>query len=144
MYAVSTYIEKQQLERNINISYTQGTRRSTDEGNTIFNLEDSFAVLDKIRDTPKYWQQAKNELIAKLENLGPFKFFFPLSCAEKRWLENMAVILKNSLGDKLISYKYREQIESDAKDSNETHPEVELLIDGMRMDEYFEHNNKKE
>ena len=141
VYAASTYIEKQQLERNINISYTRGTRRSTDEGNTIFNLEDSFAVLDKISNTPKYWQQAKNELIAKLENLGPFQFFFTLSCAEKRWLENMAVILKNSLGDKLISYKYREQIESDAEDSNETQPEVELLIDGMRMDVYFEHNN---
>ena len=141
VYAASTYIEKQQLERNINIAYTRGTRRSTDEGNTIFNLEDSFAVLDKISNTPKYWQQAKNELVAKLENLGPFQFFFTLSCAEKRWLENMAVILKNSLGDKLISYKYREQIESDAEDSNETQPEVELLIDGMRMDEYFEHNN---
>ena len=56
VYAASTYIEKQQLERNINISYTRGTRRSTDEGNTIFNLEDSFAVLDKISNTPKYWQ----------------------------------------------------------------------------------------
>ena len=79
VYPASTYIEKQQLERNINISYTRGTRRSTDEGNTIFNLEDSFAVLDKISNTSKYWQQAKNELIAKLENLGPFQFFFTLS-----------------------------------------------------------------
>ena len=79
VYPASTYIEKQQLERNINISYTRDTRRSTDEGNTIFNLEDSFAVLDKINNTSKYWQQAKNELIAKLENLGPFQFFFTLS-----------------------------------------------------------------
>ena len=141
VYAASTYIEKQQLERNINISYTRGTRRSTDEGNTIFNLEDSFAVLDKISNTPKYWQQAKNELIAKLENLGPFQFFFTLSCAEKRWLENMAVILKNSFEDKPISYKYREQTERHAEDSDESQPEVELLIDGIPMDEYFEHNN---
>ena len=141
VYAASTYIEKQQLERNINISYTRGTRRSTDEGNTIFNLEDSFAVLDKISNTPKYWQQAKNELIAKLENLGPFQFFFTLSCAEKRWLENMAVILKNSFEDKPISYKYREQTERHAEDCDESQPEVELLIDGIPMDEYFEHNN---
>ena len=54
VYAASTYIEKQQLERNINISYTRGTRLSTDECNTIFNHEDSFAVLDKISNTPKY------------------------------------------------------------------------------------------
>ena len=141
VYAANTYIEKQQLERNINISYTRGTRRSTDEGNTIFNLEDNFAVLDKISNTPKYWQQAKNELIAKLENLGPFQFFFTLSCAEKRWLENMAVILKNSFEDKPISYKYREQTESHEEDSDESQPEVELLIDGIPMDEYFEHNN---
>ena len=141
VYAASTYIEKQQLERNINISYTRGTRRSTDEGNTIFNLQDSFAVLDKISNTPKYWQQAKNELIAKLENLGPFQFFFTLSCAEKRWLENMAVILKNSFGDKLISYKYREETENDTEDTDESQHEVELLIDGIPMDEYFEHNN---
>ena len=147
VYAASTYIEKQQLERNINISYTRGTTRSTDQGNTVFNLEDSFAVLDKISNTPKYWQQAKNELIAKLENLGPFQFFFTLSCAEKRWLENMAVILKNSLGDKLISYKYRKQSEGDGEDSDnredsdESQPEVELLIDGIPMDEYFEQNN---
>ena len=53
----------------------------------------------------------------------------------------MAVILKNSFEDKPISYKYREQTERHAEDSDESQPEVELLIDGIPMDEYFEHNN---
>ena len=55
--------------------------------------------------------------------------------------------MKNSLGDKLISYKYRKQSEGDGEDSDngedsdESQPEVELLIDGIPMDEYFEQNN---
>ena len=53
----------------------------------------------------------------------------------------MAVILKNSFEDKPISYKYREQTERHAEDCDESQPEVELLIDGIPMDEYFEHNN---
>ena len=83
VYAASTYIEKQQLERNINISYTRGTTRSTDQGNTIFNLEDSFAVLDKISNTPKYWQQAKNELIAKLESRAISIFLHIIMCRKE-------------------------------------------------------------
>ena len=54
----------------------------------------------------------------------------------------MAVILNNSLEDKPIYYKYREQMERDAGDSDKSQPEVELLIDGKPMDEYFEHNYK--
>jgi len=41
-------------------------------------------------------------LIAKLENLGPFSFFFTLSCADMRWSENFTSLLQ----DQHISYKY--------------------------------------
>ena len=34
-------------------------------------------------------------MIAKLENLGPFVFFFTLSCADMRWDENVSSILRN-------------------------------------------------
>jgi hypothetical protein len=33
-------------------------------------------------------------MIARLEQLGPFQFFFTLSCADKRWLENFAHIFE--------------------------------------------------
>ena len=35
----------------------------------------------------------KDELIAKLENLGPFHFFFTLSCADNRYEENFTSAL---------------------------------------------------
>ena len=45
--------------------------------------------------TPKYWKQAKYEMLARLDNLGPFQFqlFFTLSCADMRWDENFAAVL---------------------------------------------------
>ena len=35
----------------------------------------------------------KDELISKLENLGPFHFFFTLSCADTRYEENFTSLL---------------------------------------------------
>ena len=34
-------------------------------------------------------------MFAKLDNFGPFHFFFTLSCADLRWDENFAAILRN-------------------------------------------------
>ena len=34
-------------------------------------------------------------MLAKLENLGPFQFFFTLSCGDSRWDENFSSILKS-------------------------------------------------
>ena len=33
-------------------------------------------------------------MLAKLDNFGPFQFFFTLSCADLRWNENFAAILR--------------------------------------------------
>jgi hypothetical protein len=33
-------------------------------------------------------------MLAKLDNLGPFHFFFTLSCADRRWEENFSSILR--------------------------------------------------
>ena len=40
-------------------------------------------------------KKKKYEMLAKLENLGSFQFFFTLSCADMRWDENYAAILKD-------------------------------------------------
>ena len=42
-------------------------------------------------------------MLAKLDNLGPFHFFFTLSCADQRWDENFSSILRK-LG-KTVIYK---------------------------------------
>ena len=39
-------------------------------------------------------EKKRNELIAKLENLGPLHFFFTLSCADMRYEENFTSLLQ--------------------------------------------------
>ena len=64
-------------------------------------------VLDNIKNTPKYWQKARYELNARLENLGPFDMFFTLSCADVRWPENFTSILDGH--DVTYSNEYGEE-----------------------------------
>ena len=47
-----------------------------------------------MKGTPKFWQAARNELLAMIEGLGPFHCFFTLSSAEKRWHEVIVAILE--------------------------------------------------
>ena len=90
VYAASTYIEKQQLE---------GTRKSAEEGKTIFNLEDSFAVLDKISNTPKcIGSKLRMSSLLNWKTLGHFNFSSHCHVQKSCHVENFAVILKNSLG----------------------------------------------
>ena len=89
VFAAQYYIERHQLEQNINISFLKG---KLSHGN-LLQLDDSFAVFDKIPGTPKYWLNKRYELIAKLENLGAFHFFFTLSMADMRWPEIVTSIL---------------------------------------------------
>ena len=58
-------------------------------------MEDGYTVLDDVKNTPRYWKKAKYEMLAKLENLGSFQLFFSLSCADMRWKENFAAILRD-------------------------------------------------
>ena len=44
-------------------------------------------VFKTVPGTPAYWKQFGNETFARMEQLGPFNFFFTLSCAEMKWSE---------------------------------------------------------
>ena len=103
MYAALGYIEKKQLQRNINLAYTRGKEVKGESGEKRYELDDGYRVLDSITNTPRYWKQAKYEMLAKLDNLGPFHLFFTLSCADMRWDENFASILR----DKGYHIKYQ-------------------------------------
>ena len=92
IYAAVAHTELKQIQRNINVSYSRGKETSNNEGVKTLKLEDPFAVLDDIKQTPRYWKKAKFEIFAKLDNFGPFHFF--LSCADLRWDGNFAVILR--------------------------------------------------
>ena len=100
-YSAATFLESSQLNNNISLSYCRGKSKTDEQGRKSFNLEDPLAVLDNISNTTKYWQKYKSEVIAKLKNLGPFQFFFTLSCAEKRWAENLVSIFRRKFGKQL-------------------------------------------
>ena len=63
--------------------------KQTDDGNKFMQTEDGYAVFDGIPGSPRYWQKMKYDLIAKMEQLGPPQLFYTLSCADKRWDENL-------------------------------------------------------
>ena len=93
MYAALAYIEKKQIQRNINLIGTRGKKINNNNGGQSFELDDGYRVLEDIKQTPNYWKKAKYEMLARLDNLGPFHLFFTLSCADMRWYENFAAIL---------------------------------------------------
>ena len=95
VFAAASYIEKKQLQSNANISFSRGKKTKNEEGGTEYTLNDPFTVFENMKNTPKYWQKYKYEMIAKLENLGPFQWFFTLSCADRRWDENFSSLLED-------------------------------------------------
>ena len=70
-------------------------------------------------------------MFAKLDNFGPFHFFFTLSCADLRWDENFAAILKDKEG--LI---LRYVIEED----DDGYPSTTIYVDYKKNDQM---NTKK-
>ena len=93
VFAAVQYIESKQLSDKVNISFNRGRKHTGEDGRTTYSLNDPWAVFDNIKNTPRFWKKKRNELIAKLENLGPFQFFFTLSCADQRWEENFTSLL---------------------------------------------------
>jgi len=71
-----------------------GKRIRHHQGKVYTALKNAFSVFDSAANTPTYWKKAKYEMMAKLDNLGPFQFFFTLSCADKLWNENVTTILE--------------------------------------------------
>ena len=94
VFAAAAFIEEKQLERNIGISYSKGKKIVSDAGERNYVLNDSYAVMDNVKGTPRYWKKAKMEMLAKLDNFGPFHLFYTLSCGDMRWNENFTSILR--------------------------------------------------
>ena len=92
LYACVGYLEQQRISGNIALSGRRG-KKVESGGRISYQLDDPTRVLEKIKNTPAYWKTMKYELLAKLDNLGPFHLFFTLSCADTRWKTNFASIL---------------------------------------------------
>ena len=50
--------------------------------------------MENIKGTPRYWRKAEMEMLAKLDNFGPFHLFYTLSCGDMCWNENFTTILR--------------------------------------------------
>ena len=80
MYAAVAYIEKKQINRNINLAGTRGRQVTNNEGGKTYELEDAHRVLEDIKNTPRYWKKAKYEMLAKLDNLASISMFGLITC----------------------------------------------------------------
>ena len=78
-------MERHLLEGNISVSCQKGKSEKGPEGTTKVKCSNAFDVFGKIPGTPQYWKNYRNELFARMEQLGPFHFFFTLSAAEMRY-----------------------------------------------------------
>ena len=94
VFMAASCVERHSLEQNIDISGIKGQQDSYGGGATRINLTDMFDMFKKVKGTPKYWQTAKNELVAKVKQLGPFHIFYTFSCGEMRWSEVFVSLLK--------------------------------------------------
>ena len=93
IFAAAAYVEQKQLSSKANISFMRGKKTVNTTGTNQYELDDAFTTFDGVRNTPKYWQKVKYEMIVKLENLGPFQMFFTLSCGDSRYEENFSTFL---------------------------------------------------
>ena len=59
IYAAVAYLERKQLQSNINISGTRGKRVDISATESTYELDDGYAVLDDIKGTPRYWEKVK-------------------------------------------------------------------------------------
>ena len=101
VFGSMSHVEAERLRNNANLTGHRGKRSELPGGEQFVEVKDPLTVLDKIPGTPKYWQKFKYDMIAKLENLGPFHMFFTLSCADMRWSANFTPVLEK-LGCKLF------------------------------------------
>ena len=86
------YIE---LERNYSMGYSHGSKKLLGANSRTYEVDNPYCIFKKIKGTPEYWKTRKMELLSRLDNFGPFQFFFTLSCADLRWEENFATLMKD-------------------------------------------------
>ena len=102
VFMAQMFLERYALEKQIDMSLLHGTMAKTDDGrDKMVPSDDKFAVFQSIPGTPAYWQKFRNEVYARISQLGPFHLFYTLSCNEARWPSVLAEVLKVLQKDKI-------------------------------------------
>ncbi len=117
--------ERDRLERIINVSGQKGVKSN---GSDFFEVKDPCSIFTAIRGSPKYWKNMRNEMLARIEQLGPFQIFWTLSCGELRWPEVSASILQMKGFN--ITFRIEEKSYWDGKEEN-------ILINDQTLPEFL-------
>ena len=126
LFIAQYYVERNALEKQIDISYQKGKIVNTEHGTKVIQPNNVFSIFKQIPGTPAYWQAFRNDLFAMLEQHGPFHLFFTLSCAEMRWPEVAASILQSNGCTVTFSSSPWDGLPSS------------IQIDGIPLDEFLE------
>ena len=94
VFAATGFREKKDFKGNIDLAFKKGKKHMTSQGSLKYHLENPYSVFQGVLNTPAYHKKGKFETMARLDNHGPFNIFFTLSCADYRWPENVAAILR--------------------------------------------------
>ena len=125
IFAAQQYLERHAFENHVTISFQRGIPIKGSDGK--IKYINAIDVFKDIPGTPGYWKVFRNEIFARMEQLGPFTFFFPLSSAEMRWPEVTLSILHTTHPDKKITYE-----------PGWEEDESQIKIDDMPLPEYKE------
>ena len=131
LFAAFACQEKNVLERNVRVAQVRGTKN---QKGGINQLNDPYRVLEASPGTPVFFRKKKQELIARLENLGPFHLFFTLSCGEKRYNENFTPFF-NEIPE-LMNFKFRYIIEDGREIVEVNHENKWLELDDFLKNYY--------
>ena len=127
LFMAHQFVERQMLQKQINVS---GMKGALGGDSKIRQLTDPYSVFQKIKGSPKFWQTKRNELTAKIQQLGPFHVFFTLSCAERRWAEVYLSVLRN------LGIENLEVIHGRNGDWNGS--DTDILVNGIPLWEYLQ------
>ena len=95
IFMAQAYLERYALEKQIDMSLLHGTLETTEDDQVrMVPSNDKFDIFQSIPGTPAYWKKFRNEIYARMEQLGPFHVFYTLSCAEMRWPSVLAEVLR--------------------------------------------------
>ena len=103
VFVAQQSLERHSFENQVSISLQRGIPKTGSNGIEEMKGINAIDVFKDIPGTPSYWKKIRNDLFARMEQLGQFHFFFTLSSAEMKWPEVKASIL-HTLGH-IISYE---------------------------------------
>ena len=84
LYSAVNHLENRRVHSNIAMVGRRG-KESNVGGQTEYKLEDAFLATENIPNGPGYQRKLKQDMLARLDDGGPFHIFFTLSCADLRW-----------------------------------------------------------